>query len=150
MDIELKTDIMLSSIKSISHREVGEIADPEARYRAEAGTEKETLIKSCICDGAAKLTHRLARFLSSGYTRSISNEPEWKEQFVYSLDLSERRMANKAEPIMSEMQNFIIHYALAKFYSTVSQSDLSNKHSLITNDAAINLDNLIYTKLPPR
>ena len=149
MVITLDAATLLARLKSISHREVAEIQDAEARYRAEAGTEKEAELKQDIRDGAAMCSHRVMRFLRRTYTRSIDNKYGWPTEFVYDLELSERRLANKGEALMTAMNDFVLHYALSKFYSNVSQIELSNKHSVLANEAAKNIDQLIYTKLPP-
>ncbi|MBR5660599.1 MAG: hypothetical protein IKW99_03520 [Bacteroidales bacterium] len=47
------------------------------------------------------------------------------------------------------MSSLVVHYALSRFYSNVSQPDLSNKHSLMAIDAGNEIDNLLYSKLPP-
>ena len=149
MVVELKAAVLLVNLKSISHREVAEIPDVEARYRAEAGSEKEADLKRCIIDGSAMCSHRVMRFLQRTYTTTVNNEPAWPLKFTYELELSERRLANKGDALETAMNDFVLHYALSKFYSNVSQMELSNKHSILTNDAALTIDKLLYTKLPP-
>lgn len=149
MVIELNAALLLARLKSISHREVAEIPDVEARYRAEAGTEKEADLKQCIRDGNAKCLHKAIRFLKRTYTRGIDNTPDWPEAFVYELELSERRLASKGEPLKEAMENFVVEYALSKFYSNVSQMELSNKHSASALGLAKDIEDLLYTKLPP-
>lgn len=149
MVITLYAATLLARLKSISHREVAEIQDAEARYRAEAGTEKEAELKQDIRDGVAMCSHRVIRFLRRTFTRTVDNTPAWPESFVYDLELSERRLANKGDALETAMNDFVLHYALSKFYSNVSQIELSNKHSVLTNEAAKNIEQLLYTKLPP-
>lgn len=149
MVVELKAQLLLIRLKSISHREVAEIPNVEARYRAEAGSEKEEDLKQCIIDGNAMCSHRVIRFLRRTYDNQVDNTPVWPDKFSYELELSERRLANKGGALQTAMADFVLHYALSEFYSHVSQGELSNKHSLLANAAAITIDNLLYTKLPP-
>ena len=62
MLIVLSVEELMRDIKKKSHREVEErIADVEARYRAEAGTEKEDEITRCMGEAASALSHRRHR-----------------------------------------------------------------------------------------
>ena len=71
-------------------------------------------------------------------------------QFAFEFVLSERRSINNTEPLLNEMHTFMVEYALSKFYSIVNQGELSNKHSLLALDAGNNIDQILYTKQPPR
>lgn len=149
MVIELQAALLLARLKAISHKEVAEIPDVEARYRAEAGTEKESELKQDIGDAAAMLSHRVSRYLKRTYARNLDYVTNWPDAYVYEFEMSERRLANKGEALTVSMANFVLHYALSVFYSNVSQVDLSNKHSLLTQAAETEIEKLIYTKLPP-
>lgn len=150
MVIELYDDVILKDVKTKSHYEVSEIPDAEARYRAEAGTEKEGEIHRCIQEGASRLMHRCLRYLRNYYTDKRDNEDNPQSVYVYDFVLSERRSLGKAEPLSEAMHTFIVEYALSKFYASVSQGELSNKHSLLAVDAGNRIDELLYFKLPPR
>lgn len=150
MVIELYDDVLVKDMKTKSHYEVSEIPDAEARYRAEAGTEKEGEIHKCINEGASRLMHRCLRFLRNYYVDKRDNEEDPKTAYTYDFVLSERRSLGKAEPLAEAMNTFVVEYALSKFYATVSQGDLSNKHSLLAVDAGNRIDELLYYKLPPR
>ena len=71
------------------------------------------------------------------------------ESFVYDLALSERRAEGKAQPLTDYMHNFVVHLTLSRFYSAVSQQELSNIHSQLALDTAGLLEEMIYTKKPP-
>jgi hypothetical protein len=149
MVITLYTAEIINSLRTISHREVAEIADVEARYRAEAGSEKTGEIYSCIEDAAARLSGRCARFLAGAYSTGKDNLHSLPAEYVFEFTLSERRAVNKAAPLTEAMDTFVVEYALSKFYSMVSQGDLSNKHSLLAIDAGNQIAQLLYTKQPP-
>lgn len=150
MVITLYVSNIISQMRAISHREVSAIDDAEARYRAEAGTEKMDDIRHCVDDAYKRLLGRCSRFLKDSYTTATSDNIGIPESYVIELSLSERRAINKADPLEEAMHNFVVEYALSKFYSNVSQGDLSNKHSLAALDAGNNLETLLYTKQPPR
>lgn len=148
--IRLYTGELHSRLRTISHRECAEIADVEARYRAEAGTEKTEEIYACLDEGSRRLASRCYRFLADEYTIEKDNLTSLPEAYVYDFTFSERRALGKADPLAEAMNTFILEYALAKFYSNVSQSELSNKHSLLAIDAGNLISGLLFTKKPPR
>jgi len=154
MDVTLYTQYLIDDIRNKSHYEVAGIPDDDARYRAEAGTEKLAEIRRCVQEAIGRLTHRVARYLNESYTFDMTDEedvPDGQgEGYIFSFDMSERRMDGKKEPLRNAMHSFVVHYALAFFYSSVSLMDLSNKHSAAALDEANNLDEIIYTKQAPR
>ena len=149
MVIELYTIEILSRIRATSHREVAAIPDADARYLAEAGTEKAEELNRCVTDAASRLYGRCSRFLSQSYETRKDNFSLLPDSYVYDFILSERRAVGKAEPLAEAMNTFMVEYALSKFYSIVNQGDLSNKHSLLAIDAGNQIDQLLYTKQPP-
>ena len=150
MVVELYVQEILSNLRAVSHREVAGIENVDARYRAEAGSEKMDDIYRCIFDAAKRLGSRCFRFLDDAYIPNFDNASNFPEKITYDFNFSERRAINKAVPLEEAMHTFILEYALAKFYSIVNQSELSNKHSLQAIDAGNVLDELLYTKKPPR
>lgn len=149
MVIELYTEELRNRLKATSHYEVAEIADPEARYRAEAGSEKDDEINVCLVAAIARLQGRLRQYLKHRYDTSSDNLIGLPDVYSFDLVLSERRAVNKAEALAEAMNTFVVEYALSRFYSTVSQGELSNKHSLLAVDSANLLDDLLHSKLPP-
>ena len=151
MTITLQLSKVRPEIKSISHREVEGVADVNERYRIEAGSEKEDLISDCIRNAGNKLTHRCLRFLDNSYIEESDNEFPDLGSFVFEFEQgSGRRFDGKADALTDAMHTFMVEYALAKFYSTVSQGELSNKHSMLALEAGNAIDDLLYTKLPPK
>lgn len=150
MVISLYAEELVKSLRIISHREVAAIEDPDARYRAEAGSEKLPEIYRCIWEAFARLSARCSRWLKATYQHTKDNVVDVPTAFFFEFILSERRSINTSEPLMNEMHNFMVEYALSKFYSIVSQGELSNKHSLLAIEAGNNIDQILYTKQPPR
>lgn len=154
MVIELKSQLIISQIRETSHREVSSIADAEARYRVEAGTEKLADIRACLFDAIRRLKGRVIRFLSDewmseNYIDSSDNSVSIPVSWSFEFEMTERRALGKTEPLAEAMNTFVLEYALSKFYSIVSMGDLSNTHSLAAVEAGNILDELLYTKLPP-
>lgn len=150
MILSLSVPVILRDIKVKSHYEVSVITDAEARYRIEAGTEKEEEIYRDMTDVASALSRRLRRYLVEYYQEEASNEVSIPDAFVYDLEVSDRRADNLLQPLTDAAHDYVVHYTLAKFYSSVSQVDLSNKHSVLTEEAAKTIENLLYSKQPPQ
>ena len=150
MVIELYTQEILDDIRMKSHQEVAAIEDVEARYRAEAGTEKMEDITRCLGEGVGALRHRCIRFLKEEITEISDNLSSLPEKVTLDLSLSERRAIGKSEPLTKAAHSLVVEYALSKFYSDVSQMELSNKHSALALIAGNEIDDLLYSKLPPR
>ena len=149
MTLELSIPVLLKDIKSKSYYDVQGITDVETRYRIQAGTEKEQEIYRTMVEVASTLSHRLRRFLAEYYQEEANNELSVPDSFVYELEVSDRRADNLLQPLTDAAHSYVVHYTLSKFYATVSQGDLSNKHSAMTADAAKSIDEILYTKQPP-
>lgn len=150
MTIELYTTPILNEIRQKSHLEVQDIQDPAQRYNARAGLDKEEEIYRCFLEGMAQARHKCLRFLREQYVESTDDAPVYSDSSVFEFAFSERRALNKAEPLTAALHALVVQYALAKFYSTVNQVELSNKHSLLAVEAGNKIDELLYTKQPPR
>ena len=151
MVITLYTAELINDLRTKSHYEASNfIPDVEARYRAEAGAEKREDLSRCISEGFDRLRHRCWRFLKDEYIQQADNTISLPDQVDIELTLTERRAVNKALPLKEAFHTFVIEYALSKFYSDVHVPDLSNKHSLLAIDAGNRIDELLFTKLPPR
>lgn len=150
MVITLYSQEILNDLRSKSHYEVANITDVEARYRVEAGGEKMDEIVRCINEGVARLRHRCWRFLKDDWKETSDNVVTLPDAFTIELVLTERRAVGKAEPLTEAMHTLVVEYALSKFYSDMAQQDLSNKHGLLAVDAGNRIEELLYSKLPPR
>ena len=150
MEITIYTEELVNKIRSTSHREVEGIEDVDVRYRAEAGSEKLEEIYGCLSSALSRLRGRCSRWLMPDYKKAGDNVMPLPSSCVFSFMLSERRAINKTEPLTAVMETFLIEYALSRFYSNVSMSELSNKHSMLALDAGNEIDALLFTKQPPR
>ena len=151
MTITLYASKIIEDIKAKSHDEVAEIADKDMRYRAEAGSEKMAQIKDCLRIAGSRLSQRCLRFLVNGYSEQSDNSAQDAWSFTFEFDFgSGRRADGKSGPLTEAMHTFMVEYSLMKFYSNVSQSELSNKHGILALEAGDLVETLLYTKLPPR
>ena len=150
MVITLYTEELVQRLKTVSHHEVAEIADVEARYRAEAGTEKMELIYRCIKDAVARLESRCIRWMKEVWPEYADNTMEVPVAYKIEFSLTERRAIGKAPLLEEACETFVLEYALAKFYASVSQTPLSNSHSLAAVEAGDHLSTLLLMKQPPR
>jgi len=150
MNITLHTDTIFNEVRQKSHLGVQDIKDPEARDNARAGVEKTEEINRCIMDGFGQLKRRVSRFLDRDYTVEADNISRLPAAYVYEFRISERRAVNKAEALEEAMHNFVVQLALARFCATVNQTERSNKHSLAALDYGNQIEELLYTKMPPR
>ena len=149
MRVILNVSELLFDIRNKSHEECAEIADAETRYRAEAGTHKNEELFRCLAEVGTALARTCIKYLDNYYQEEADDTLALPEALVYDLDFSERRAEGKAQPLADAMHSYAVHYTLAKYYATVSQGELSNKHSLLTNNAATAIKELLYTKKAP-
>lgn len=150
MTITIQTAPVILSVRQKSHLGVQDIQDPVARDNARAGMDKIDEITRCIREGFGQLQRRVSRFLARDYTVEADNISRMPAAYVYEFRVSDRRGANKAEALEEAMTNFVVQLALAKFCATVNQTERSNQHSLQALDYGNQIDELLYTKLPPR
>lgn len=150
MTIELDIETMIKTLRKNSHDEVQVIQDVEARDNARAGLDKIDEIRQCVKDGIAQVSRRCWRWLADDRINYAGNTDDMPQTVAFELRLSERRGTNKAEPLTAAMQSLVIEYAMSKFYAIVSQQELSNKHSLAAVEAGNTIDELLFTKKPPR
>ena len=153
MDITINIQTVLDEIK----KEVSHVADRayasngSALYDAiNITSREEKLVRSYINDAAKQLLRRCSRFLRENIQLRYNNDPDWPESYVYDFVFGERRAINKAEPLTATMHAFVMQYALSKWYSLTSQSELSNKYSLEALESGRQIDELLYYKQPPR
>lgn len=142
--IDIAIDSVTNEVRQKSHLNVQDIEDPEARDNARAGLDKIMEITRCVYDGFGQLQRRCVRFLSRAYTTTSP------DTYHFEFFLAERRETNKAAALGEAMRDFVVQLALAKFCATVNQKERSNQHSLAALDYGNQIDELLYTKLPPR
>ena len=149
MTISLIIRELLFDIRNKSHLETASITDAESRYLIEAGTEKTDEIMRGISEAFSFLRSVFLRFLAPDCASSTDNLPLDDEVLVMDLDLSARRRTNRMQQLADMSHSYIVDRTLAKFYSSVSQSDLSAKHDKAAQATLSDIQALLYSKLPP-
>lgn len=148
-NITIKFSEILFDLQNKNAEEVRFIEEPQARYLAEAGTNKIEELKRCIKEAFSFASSLCLRFLSVGEVTDADDSIENVEDLTLSLQLSERRGAGKASIIADTLHSMIVNMALSKFYNTIHQTDLATKReNLAASDVQI-FHKHIFTKLPP-
>lgn len=149
MTVTLNIEELFKDIRLKSRLECSAIADTEARYRVEAGTEKNDELYRDMTAAQGSLARRLARYLSASYVQEGDNTLFLPEAFVYELTVTDRRLQGKVQPLADACHDFIVHYTLSRFYKSVGMGDMSNAHSLQAAETGEEIDMLLYTKAAP-
>ena len=149
MKITLIVEELLKDIREKSSLDT-EGMEPEVKYRVEAGSEKNDQLKREIITVSSVLTRTLSRYLADDDRAEADNMLGLSAELTWKLNLSERRTVGKAQPLTDACHDYMVHYVLARYYKSVNAGELSNKHSLLTADAAKEIEQLLYTKTPPR
>ena len=148
MKITLMYSELLYDIQSKNRTEVMGIPEAAARYRTEAGMDKEDEIKRCILEAFASLTLTCMRFLR-GDVVPTDNEPEVPSYFEIDIIGSERRLGGKIPAITDVMHSMLVNMTLSRFYQGVGQSDLAQVRDSLAAADVNSLKRLIYSKQPP-
>lgn len=149
MKVILNIEELLFDIRNKSHEECQSITDVEARFRSEAGNHKNEEIYRSLVEVNSSLTRMVRRYLMEFLPVEADDNAVLPQSFVYDFEISQRRSDNLTQPLADAMHSYLVHYTLAKFYATVSQTEFSNKHSTLTQAAATEVEELLFTKKPP-
>lgn len=151
MTITISISELLSDIKTKSRLETDGIADADMKYRVQVGSEKNDEIYRDLTSSHASVRRVMRRFLQKDYSDSDNNElpVPYMTDFTYVLAFADRRLANKVQPLTDKIHDYLVHLTLSKFYASVSAGELSNAHSMLTIDAANQIEDLLYSKDSP-
>ena len=153
MDITIYTSILKERIEE----EVSHVADATygeggvSLYDSIVLTEKDqNIVSNAISEAAARLSDLCIRFLENDYEPFGDNETSVPEGYLYSFAISERRALGKKEPLTEAMSSFMIDYVLSDIYSRRGLSELSARYGQMAADAGSRINQMLFTKLPPR
>lgn len=149
MTINITSASVISEIRQKSHFETQYIQDAAAREHTRAGLEKEDELGRCLVVADAQLRALLTRYLVTTPSDVISAGIAVPVTLIYVLALSERRDANKAAQLPQLMRDYLVSASLAKYYATVSATDLASKRGNEAAATGVELIRLLNTKLPP-
>lgn len=152
MRIDIDTAELLYDIQSTSHLEAGAITDAEARYRVEAGTEKEEELKRDILYAASTARQIMSRFLADDFISAGNNTmPQTlPTKIQFNFEVSSRRLDGKIHILTDILHTFLVDAALAEFYATVNEATLTANHMAKVTELTQKIEQIIYTKKPPR
>ena len=150
MRILISTNELLHNIRTKSHLELT-LVPSEERYRYEVGTEKMDEVNRDIVESFAILQETLSRFLKieEDLGDVTTDEATLPEQLILDFQDSERRTAGRGQTIADSALAYLTDATLARFYSSVSNLDLSEKHTKAAAASLEFLRKLFFTKLPP-
>ena len=149
MTITIKYSEVLFDLQNKNKEEVRSIEEPQARYLAEAGSDKIDEVARCIQEAITNVTAMFLRFISAKENEGASDMLRNPDNVLLEFNVSERRGAGKDEMIADALHSLIVNLSLSKFYSTINQTELAAKRdTLAASDTAV-INKLLYEKLPP-
>lgn len=149
MRIELSKNELLFDIQNKSHSEVSVIADAEARYKVEAGTEKIAEIERDLITAMSTLYTQIGRYLRTNHAPYADNGAGLPDTLIYDFIFSERRLDGKMQPLTDAIHAYLVDCTLGIFYSSVGHVEFQKKHAEQAATDARLVETLIYTKKPP-
>lgn len=149
MQITLSIDRIIKDIRTKSHLEVSSIADPSARYKVEAGTEKLSEIKRDIAGAVSSLVNECYRFLDMPGVDEEDDSISGAD-IVLGVSAGLRRLDGKEKAITQKIHEAVVNFALQKFYTSVSQMDLSSVHQAQARADIEELERMLRRKRPPK
>lgn len=150
MEVKLNIESIIKDIRTKSHLEVSSIADPTARYRSEAGTEKIGEIKRDVASSVSSLVELCYRFIDTGGIDEVDNSITNAETVTIKLLPGFRRFDGKEKAIAQKIHEIIVDLSLQKFYVSVSQIDLSKAHTSLASAGIAELETMLRRKRPPK
>ena len=149
MEIRLNIEGIIKDIRTKSHLEVASVADPAARYRIEAGTEKLSEIKRDIAGAVSTLVEKGYRFMDAPGI-DAEDDSVTEKDVVLILSVGPRRMEGKEKAVTQKIHEAVVNLALQKFYVSVSQVDLSRAHQAQATANIDEIEQMLRRKRPPK
>lgn len=149
MTVNIITEELLQDIRMKSHLECETIPDVEERYKYEAGTEKRDEVSRSIIRAVATARGVLVRFLEPDFSDFASNLPEIPEEFCFQFHISERRLAGRTQQIADRLHSYIVDLTLGYYYTSCNKLDFAKTHTDMAAGECMQIESLLYTKLPP-
>lgn len=153
MEIKLKVKRLVNDIRSKSHFTVATIADPSARYNAEAGSDKTAEILRDISDAVSSAVQQCYRFMDSpgidvaDDMMTLLDEGE----VVFTFPgIGARRMDGKEKALADKLHAIVVSLALQKYYLSVAQAELSKTYAVTAISGMQELEALLRQKRPPK
>lgn len=141
---------LLDDMKVTSHAEVAAIADAKVRYLAELGSEKEQLAQQAITDTSVEVLSVLRRYIDGTSGDGAASNDYDASDISYTLSVSSRKSAGLAEPLTKAVHDYMRESALAKYYDSVSQVEMAQRHRARIVTPLATMHSLLYRKDEPQ
>ena len=149
MQVTLDIETIIRDIRTKSHLEVAGVADPAARYRVEAGTEKLSEIKRDIAGAVSSLVNDCYRFLDMAGGNEVDDTIAG-DKVVLNVNAGPRRMDGKEKALAQKIHEIIVDLSMQKFYVSVAQVDMSKAHQAQAVTGIQELESMLRRKRPPK
>lgn len=148
--IDISRQEIIHDVISRSHEECKAITGIEARYNAEAGTDRLELINRLFADVDSSLRSVCSRFLAEDYTKTATDIPDSgkADTLPYIFDLSPRRADGKAQ-LAELIHSYLVDSILGRFYVAVGQGEFAANHAKLGGEKAQEILSYLYTKQAP-
>lgn len=156
IEIRLQSTELLFDIRNKSHHECESITDIDARYRTEAGTEKTDELRRCLTEAVSRLERLAYRWTRKVYvTDPVYDDADipstdYEQCYVFEMEMTQRQGEGKEKMMADLFHEYVVEASLAKFYGSVSATELSNAHSVRALDADQRIRELLPRKSVPR
>jgi len=150
MQVILDIETIIRDIRTKSHLEVQNVADPSARYRVEAGTEKLSEIRRDIAGAVSSLVNDCYRFLDMKGTDGANDDVSKAKKVVLEVMAGPRRLDGKEKALAQKIHEIVVDLAMQKYYVSVSQIDMSKEHQAQAVSGIAELESMLRRKRPPK
>lgn len=149
MLVTLDIERIIRDIRTKSHLEVANVADPSVRYRVEAGSEKISEIRRNVAGAVSSLVNDCYRFLDMPGTDEADDEIVG-DKVVLDVSAGPRRVAGKEKAFAQKIHEIVVDLAMQKFYVSVSQIEMSKAHAAQADAGKAELLTMLRRKRPPK
>lgn len=149
MQVTIDIEKIIRDIRTKSHLEVANVADPSVRYRVEAGTEKISEVRRNVAGAVSTLVNDCYRFLDMPGVDGADDEIAG-DKVVLEVAAGPRRIEGKEKALAQKIHEIIVDLAMQKFYVSVSQIETSKAHAAQAEAGKAELLAMLRRKRPPK
>lgn len=149
MIVTINYSEVLFDLQNKNREEVRGIEAPQARYLAEAGSDKTDEVARCIQEAVSNVEVMLQRFLKRRELENASDLLRNPDDILFEFEVSERRGSDKGKMIADTIHSLVVNLSLSKFYNTVNQAELAAKRDALAASDTVVINKLMFEKLPP-
>lgn len=146
--ITLEREEILFDIMNRSHSECANITDVEARYRAEAGSDRTELLGRLLGEAVSELKTALSRWLTDEFSRTGNDIPE-SGDIQLRMEMSQRRTDGKVPALKERAHAYLVERTLYRFYATAGQPELAAAYQRRSEDTIAAIERIMFSKKQP-